>query len=124
MEPDEQDYQILLEKLERMEDFLKSFMSSLEEPLEKKEVKRRWVRAPVTGKIHRWHRRTGHVVSGELLCKMNSNLEEQDRKPPVLHSVRSPADGQLDVPAQYLYESNEIGKGSVIAYVEEDSDPF
>ncbi len=106
---------------------MKSFIASLGEPPERKGGRRHEVLAPVRGRIQEWYRRTGKVREGEVLGKMDPNvpsvLDPNPRPRPNVPIV-SPASGDLNVPAQYLYESFLIPEGKVIAYVTEDFDQF
>ncbi|HHT9134987.1 MAG TPA: hypothetical protein ACFYD2_08800 [Candidatus Avalokitesvara rifleensis] len=122
---EESDHETLItEKLDDIEDFLESFISNLLEQLEEKGERKFWIIAPVSGKIHYWYRTNGYVTFGELLCKIDSNVEEQDRRPPMLHEVESPAEGTLFIMSQYKEKGDSVYGGSPIAYVVGGSEPF
>lgn len=94
---------VILQKLEDMEDFLKSFMSSLKEPLQKELLEP--VYSPATGKVQ-WEKRHGQEVRADeylgVVKKGNDRWE-----------IRSPAMGRLLI----LPKWGEVGIGETIAYI-------
>ncbi len=66
----QKDYGIILEKLERMEGFLKSYLASLEEPLETKGRRRIIANNPIVGTLDKWHRKNGEVQKNDFLCRI------------------------------------------------------
>ncbi len=127
MEYEERDYErLIIQKLDNMKDFLESFMSSLEESDRKSMEGHIPVYAPVGGKIHRWYFSTGdEVVKGTKLGEIDSNIEEQDRKPPDLHPVRSPAKGTLLINAGHRYVGDRVyGRETVIATIKTGPSPY
>ncbi len=118
MELEERENEIILEKLERMEDFLKSFIAGLGETSEKKGRRIAvTVEIPDDGKILKWFAENNKKVwEGDLLCKIKwgsivfSGITE----------VRAPTTGYLDI---------EIGvggrisafKNTTIAYIEQET---
>ncbi|MHC4197181.1 MAG: hypothetical protein ACYSRP_04605 [Planctomycetota bacterium] len=108
----------IIERLDRMKAKIDAFVASLEEPFEQK-GQRIWVRAGVRGKICKWRKTSGEVRFGDVLCYINTNVEEQDRRPPVLYEVESPDDGYLDVPVAYRGDPL-VGASTVIAYIIKD----
>ncbi len=127
MEYEERDYEgLIIQKLDNMKDFLESFMSSLEESDRKGMEGEIPVRAPVDGKIHRWYFSTGdEVVKRTKLGEIDSNIEEQDRKPPDLHPVYSPARGTLIISLFHLSSGARVyGRGTPIATIKTGSSPY
>lgn len=110
----EPDYEtLILLKLRAMEDFLKSFMSSLNEPFQRKQRMSIQVQAPARFekcRIYRWNFRDGDtVVGGDLLC-----VVENIRIPGDAENVYSPAMGILNI---LVRAGEEVRGGGTIATI-------
>lgn len=104
---------VILQKLEVMEDFLKSFMSSLEEPPQKK-GRRVEVKAQRGGRIERWHKKSGQEVGQfEELCTINADPLDPDPEPWDTYTVRAPVEGILFIKV----ETGLVGAGETIAEI-------
>ena len=79
----------ILQKLEAMEDFLKSFISSFEELLEEKAERFESVYAPVSGQII-WHKWSGPVEKDEPIFVIRYGTF-------LVWTVKSPAAGTLEL---------------------------
>ena len=120
MKLEEQDYEAaIIQKLDDMKDLVKSLVASLEEPPEKKEERLVPVYPSVAGKIHKWYFSTGNYVGrGDLLCEIDANVDELDRKLPDLHPVRSPATGILLIGSLYRDKEDRVrSTGTPIAHI-------
>lgn len=96
----------VLQKLEAMEGVLKSFMASLEEPLQK-EWQLEPVYAPASGEVH-WKRRDGAPVGAGEIIGFIKNLRTGETT-----NIRSPAMGTLKI----LPKEGDVGIGETIAYI-------
>ncbi len=114
MELEERDCEIILEKLERMEAFLKPYISSLEEPPEKKGKIRITAEIPFDGEIITWNRGDGDLVEkGWSLCE----IEWGD---PFVFAgtttISAPTRGYLDI---LVGVRREVRPGQLIAIIDE-----
>ncbi|MFQ5862637.1 MAG: hypothetical protein ACE5IC_05885 [Candidatus Brocadiales bacterium] len=92
---EEEEYEaVIIQKLEDMEDFLRSFVSSLEEPDQEKGGRFELVIAPVRGKITEWTPKK-EVREGDPLCVINSDPLDPEPDSWDFHKVYSPATGRL-----------------------------
>jgi hypothetical protein len=105
----EQDYEaVILQKLEAMEDFLKSLMSDFERPFEKK-GRIVPVEAPATGKVLKWFGGNRLVREGEPLCKFEYS------RIPFTKPITAPAAGFLRIE---VGEWIEVSIGDTLAKID------
>ena len=113
MELEERENEIILEKLERMEDFLKSFIAGLGETSEKKGRRRITADIPIHGKIAKWHRGDGRVEYNDPLCRIDwgsSGIVKDSTE------IAAPVKGVLHI---LVGEEEEVDPGQPIAYIDE-----
>lgn len=109
---EEQDYEtLILEKLEAMEESLKSFMSSLEVPGQKLIRRKVPVYANGSGTI-RWAQIYGDVDKDELLCTITDKVTR------LTYFVYSPIAGDLFINGR-ARQGYEVTKGQEIAGIKE-----
>lgn len=110
---EEQDYEtLILEKLEAMEESLKSFMSSLEVPGQKLIRRKVPVYANGSGTI-RWAQTDGgDVDKDDLLCTITDKVTR------LTYFVYSPAAGDLFINRR-AYDGSEVTEGQEIAGIKE-----
>lgn len=109
----ELDYErLIIQKLENMEDFLKSFMSSLEEPPERKGGILVPVEAPTSGKILQWLKASRmEVEEYEPLCRFESELDGGRYD---IRFIDSPARGVLFI---HIGPGVPVSRGTKIALI-------
>ncbi|MFQ5956752.1 MAG: hypothetical protein ACE5KK_03145 [Candidatus Brocadiales bacterium] len=111
---EEQDYgKVIIEKLEAIEDFLKSFMPSLQEPHHEKGRRVR-VRAGVRGRIIEWTNKK-KVEVGDLLCTIQTDIIDPD--PWNIYKVYARVSGTLYI----RVASGLVNANTVIAEIEPDT---
>ncbi|MEE9584962.1 MAG: hypothetical protein V3W51_05720 [Candidatus Brocadiales bacterium] len=109
---EEQDYEtLILEKLEAMEESLKSFMSSLEVPGQKLIRRKVPVYANGSGTII-WAQIYGGVDKGDLLCTITDKVTR------LTYFVYSPAAGDLFINGR-AHDGSEVTEGQEIARIKE-----
>lgn len=108
----EPDYEtVILLKLGAMEGLLKSFMSSLGEPPERKRGGVSKVEAPADGRVLNWYWNNHDPVEvNDPLCEFGF-----DQYPPRTQNIPSPATGQLFIA---VWEGYDVRAGALIATVE------
>lgn len=108
----EPDYEtVILLKLGAMEGLLKSFMSSLGEPLERKRGGVSKVEAPADGRVLKWYWNNHDPVGvNDTLCEF-----EFDQDPPRTENIPSPAEGKLFIAVGW---GRPVRAGTLIATVE------
>ncbi|MCQ4574183.1 MAG: hypothetical protein NOU37_02900 [Candidatus Brocadiales bacterium] len=110
MQLEERESEIILEKLERMEDFLKSFIASLGEESKRLEIKFVPIYSRAEGTIHKWNFRTGNRVGrNDKVCFINPD-EERNPNPKLweLIPVLSPAMGMLSINTFYKDKGSTV----------------
>ncbi|MCP4365207.1 MAG: hypothetical protein GY800_07915 [Planctomycetes bacterium] len=95
----EEDYEMILESLDRMEAFLKSFLGGLDEENKRLEMELEPVISRATGAIHAWYFSTGNRVGKyDVVCDINPDPEgNPNPKPWELVPVESPKRGTLRI---------------------------
>ncbi|MEK7822574.1 MAG: hypothetical protein AAB260_05990 [Planctomycetota bacterium] len=108
----EPDYEtVILLKLGAIEGRLRSFMSSLGEPPERKRGGISKVEAPADGRVRKWYWNNHDTVGvNDTLCEF-----EFDQSPPRTENIPSPAEGKLYIVA---WEGDDVLAGALIATVE------
>ena len=108
----EPDYEtVILLKLGAMEGLLKSFMSSLGEPPERKRSGVSKVEAPADGEVVWWYwNNHASVGAGDPLCEFKI-----DQYPPRTVNIPSPAKGKL---FKVAWPGHKVRAGALIATVE------
>ncbi len=121
MELEERGNEIILEKLERMEDFLKSFIASLGEESKRLEIKFVPIYSGAEGAIHKWNFRTGNRVGrNDTVCYINPDKERYpDPKLWQLIKVPSPAMGMLNINWSYELRGATVNSSrAVLGHIE------